>query len=101
VGLGLFLSFRNNIFLRGGVVSLTPNPQPGGLGYPFLSGSSPLTCLACVFVLHAEHYLGHKVKEDEIGRACDTRPEEEMHVGFFSIKCGKGLCCINLIGGGY
>jgi hypothetical protein len=33
-------------FLRGEVVSLTPNPQPGGLGYPFLSGSSPLTCLA-------------------------------------------------------
>jgi hypothetical protein len=23
-----------------------PNPQPGGPGYPFLSGSSPLTCLA-------------------------------------------------------
>jgi hypothetical protein len=33
-------------FLRGEVVSLTPNPQPGGPGYPFLSGSSPLTCLA-------------------------------------------------------
>jgi hypothetical protein len=28
-----------------GVVSLTPNTQPGGQGYPFLSGSSPLTCL--------------------------------------------------------
>ena len=23
-----------------------PNPHPGGPGYPFLSGSSPLTCLA-------------------------------------------------------
>jgi hypothetical protein len=23
-----------------------PTPQPGGPGYPFLSGSSPLTCLA-------------------------------------------------------
>jgi hypothetical protein len=23
-----------------------PNPQPGEPGYPFLSGSSPLTCLA-------------------------------------------------------
>jgi hypothetical protein len=33
-------------FLRGGVVSLTPNPQPGGPGYAFLPGSSPLTCLA-------------------------------------------------------
>ena len=32
--------------LRGETVSLTPNPQPGGPGYPFLSGSSPLTCLA-------------------------------------------------------
>jgi hypothetical protein len=32
VGLGLLLRFRNNIFLRGGVVSLTPNPQPGGPG---------------------------------------------------------------------
>ena len=32
-------------FLRG-EVSLTSNPQPGGQGYPFLSGSSPLTCLA-------------------------------------------------------
>jgi hypothetical protein len=29
-----------------GVVSPKPNPQPGGSGYPFLSASSPLTCLA-------------------------------------------------------
>jgi hypothetical protein len=33
-------------FLWGGFVSLTPNPRPGGPGYPFSSGSSPLTCLA-------------------------------------------------------
>jgi hypothetical protein len=33
-------------FLLCGVVSPTPNPHPGGPGYPFLSGSSPLTCLA-------------------------------------------------------
>ena len=40
------LRFRNNIFffLRGGVVSLTTNLQPGGPEYPFLSGLSPLTC---------------------------------------------------------
>jgi hypothetical protein len=37
--------FRNNKFLLCGVVSPTPNPQPVGPGYPFLSGSSPLTCL--------------------------------------------------------
>jgi hypothetical protein len=37
--------FRNN-FLRGEVVSLTPNSQPKGPGYPFLYGSSPLTSLA-------------------------------------------------------
>ena len=29
------------IFLWGGVVSLMPNPKPGGPGYPVLSGSSP------------------------------------------------------------
>jgi hypothetical protein len=33
-------------FFRGRVVGPAPNPQPGGPGYPFLSGSSPLTCLA-------------------------------------------------------
>jgi hypothetical protein len=33
-------------FLRCRVISLTPKPQPGGPGYPFLSGSSPLTCPA-------------------------------------------------------
>ena len=33
-------------FLLFGVVSPMPNPQPGGPGYPYLSGSSPLTCLA-------------------------------------------------------
>jgi hypothetical protein len=38
--------FHNNIFLLCGVVSPTSNPQPGGPEYPFLSGSSPLTCLA-------------------------------------------------------
>jgi hypothetical protein len=35
------------LFLRGEVVGLTPNLQPGGPGYPVLSGSSsPLTCPA-------------------------------------------------------
>ena len=32
--------------LRGETVSLTPNPQPGGPGYPFWSGSPPLNYLA-------------------------------------------------------
>jgi hypothetical protein len=37
--------FRNvTFFFRDGVVSPTPNPQPGGPGCPFSSGSSPLTC---------------------------------------------------------
>ena len=49
MGLGLlcfFYRFCNNIFLLGGFVSLTSNPQSGAPGYPFMSGSSPLTCLA-------------------------------------------------------
>jgi len=33
-------------FVLCGVLNPKPNPQPGGPGYPFLSGSSPLTCLA-------------------------------------------------------
>jgi hypothetical protein len=41
----LCLNFVTISFLLCGVVSPTPNPQPGGPGYPFLSGSSPLTCL--------------------------------------------------------
>jgi hypothetical protein len=35
-------------FLRCEVVGLTPNPQPGGPGYPSSSGSYPLTCPARV-----------------------------------------------------
>jgi hypothetical protein len=31
-------------YLRCEVDSLTPNPQPGGTGYPSLSGSYPFTC---------------------------------------------------------
>jgi len=44
----LFLcsTFVTIIFLLCGVVNPTPNPQPGWPGYPFLSGSSPLTYLA-------------------------------------------------------
>jgi len=44
----LFLcsTFVTVSFLLYRVVSPTPNPQPGGPGCPFLSGSSPLTCLA-------------------------------------------------------
>jgi len=39
-------SFVTRIFLRGGVVSATPNPKPGGpVGYTY-SGSHPLPCLA-------------------------------------------------------
>ena len=46
----LFLcsTFATISSLLGGVVSPTTNPQPGGPGYPFLSGSSPLPCLAWV-----------------------------------------------------
>jgi len=33
-------------FLLCGAASPKPNPEPGRRGYPFLSGSSPLTCLA-------------------------------------------------------
>jgi hypothetical protein len=39
-------TFVTICFLLCGVVNPTPNPQHGGPGYPFLSGSSPLTCLA-------------------------------------------------------
>jgi hypothetical protein len=42
----LIIKFRNNSFLQGEVVSLTPNPQPGGPGYPLLSGPLPATCPA-------------------------------------------------------
>jgi hypothetical protein len=43
-----FPDFWTVYFLRCEVVSLTPNPQPGGPGYPSLSGSYPLTCPAWV-----------------------------------------------------
>jgi hypothetical protein len=39
-------SFSAEHFLWGGVVRPTLSPQPEGLGYPLLSGSSLLTCLA-------------------------------------------------------
>jgi hypothetical protein len=45
---GFFLcsTFVTISFLLCGVVSPTQNTQPGGPGYLFLSGSSPLTSLA-------------------------------------------------------
>ena len=43
---GLIVGFRNKLLLRCGVVGLTPNTQPGGPGYSFSSGSSPLNSLA-------------------------------------------------------
>jgi hypothetical protein len=45
--------FQQMYVLRGETVSLTTNPQPGGPGYPFLSGSSPLICLAYDAILVA------------------------------------------------
>jgi hypothetical protein len=42
----LFSTFVTISFLLCGVVGPTPNPKPGGPGYPFLSGSSPLNYLA-------------------------------------------------------
>jgi hypothetical protein len=44
----LFLcsTFVTISFLLCGVLNPMPNPQPGGPVYPFLSVSSPLTCLA-------------------------------------------------------
>jgi hypothetical protein len=46
IQLFLYSTFVTISFLLCGVVRPTPNPQPGRPGYPFLSGSSPLTCLA-------------------------------------------------------
>jgi hypothetical protein len=43
----LFSTFVTISFLLCGVVSPTQNPQPGGPGYPFLSGSSPWTYIPC------------------------------------------------------
>jgi hypothetical protein len=40
--------FLNNLVLWREVVSLIPNPQTGGPGYPSSSGSYPLTCPAWV-----------------------------------------------------
>ena len=54
----LVLGFRNNYFLQGEVVSLTPNPQPGGPGYPLLSGPSPSTCPARVVLPVADATAG-------------------------------------------
>ena len=44
----LIVGLRNNYILEGEIVSLTLNPQPGGPGYPLLSGPSPSTCPARV-----------------------------------------------------
>jgi hypothetical protein len=46
--------FLNSSLLWCEVVSLTPNPQPGGPGYPSSSGSYPLTCPAWVTLPHAQ-----------------------------------------------
>jgi len=46
LGLNFLRSFSAEHFLWDGVVSPTPSPHPGGLGYPLFSGSSLLTCLA-------------------------------------------------------
>jgi hypothetical protein len=43
----LYSTFVTIKFLLCGIFSPTPNRQPGGPAYPFLSVSSPLTCLAC------------------------------------------------------
>jgi hypothetical protein len=52
------VGFRNNYFLQGEVVSLTPNHQPGGPGYPLLSGSSHSTCPARVALPVADATAG-------------------------------------------
>jgi hypothetical protein len=46
IQLFLFSTSVTISFLLCGVVSPKLNPQPGGPGYPFLSGSSPLNCQA-------------------------------------------------------
>ena len=45
IRLPIFEASQQNSFM-GWAVSPTSNPQTGGPGYPFLFGSSPLTCLA-------------------------------------------------------
>jgi hypothetical protein len=43
-----YLVSEQIVFLRREVVSITPNPQPGGPGYPSSSGSYPFTFPAWV-----------------------------------------------------
>jgi hypothetical protein len=45
---GWLSGFWTSYFLRCEVVSLTPNPQPGGPGYPSSPGPYTLTCPAWV-----------------------------------------------------
>jgi hypothetical protein len=60
VALGLLHGFVAVHFFRGGVVSPTPKPQPGGPDYTS-SGPYPLTCLAWVAILGALRVTGaHK-----------------------------------------
>jgi hypothetical protein len=58
----LQLTFRDKSkFYRVGLLAPRPTPQPGGPGYPLLSGSSPLTCPALETLLRNQndHYCIH------------------------------------------
>jgi hypothetical protein len=73
VGLGLLLRFRNNIFLRGGVVSLTPNPKAEGPGCPFLSGMGGPTC--------SIHYCQHSSRDHLTTQAPPPRQSRDTFGG--------------------
>ena len=94
VGLGLFFSPRlpNNILLWGGAVSLTPNPQPGRPGYPFLSGSSPLTSMAWEVLP-----VAYTTASIALRIIWSHKPHHDARVGiYFQISSPKTTCRLGI-----
>ena len=55
-------------------------PQPGGPGHPFLSGSSPLTCLACE-TLPVASYHQHSSQDHMTSQAPPLRQSRDAYGG--------------------
>ena len=82
-----------------GVVNPTPNPQPGGPGYPFLSGSSPLTYLAweALPVAYATASIALRImwphKPPPLRQSRDTFGGFAVYYDHYFLVCAHPICC--------
>ena len=89
----ILLDFRNNKFLLCGIVSSTPNPQPGGPGYPFFVWVITLDLSGMGGPTSSIRYRQHSSQDHVTTQTPPQRQSKDIFGGYI-IYCTLYIFCI-------